>query len=513
MIDLVSTMMKLRKLLNGISGYQIKGSKEILITGISANSKLIAPGNLFIAKKGESYDGGQYILEAIEAGASTIATDLFNPSLKHVVQVIHPDISSIESLLVANYYRHPTDQLFMVGITGTNGKTTISYIVKNLLDQFLGPCGLIGTIEYIVGGHRYQATHTTPDVTSNHKMLREMVAQGSRSAVMEVSSHALVQGRVDKIDFDIAIFSNLTLDHLDYHGSMENYGAAKKQLFYQLGKKKNRKKTAKWAIVNEDSPWTPHMLEGCFANILTYGIDHPADLQASHICLEQEGTWAKLTFQGQTVDCYWPLVGRFNVYNCLAAIAVGLSQKIPLDRIASYMPQISFTRGRLQPVKNCLGLKIYVDFAHSHDALINVLETLKEIQTIAGRLIVVFGCGGDRDTLKRPKMAKACQDYADFCIVTSDNPRSEDLHKICDEIIAGFTKPGIYEVELDRRIAIRKAIELAHQEDIILIAGKGHEPYQIFAHKTIEFDDCKVAADICVHMASLHGTQMSSLVY
>jgi UDP-N-acetylmuramoyl-L-alanyl-D-glutamate--2,6-diaminopimelate ligase len=500
-------MMKLKKLLKNISGYQVKGSKEALITGVSANSKLIAPGNLFIAKKGKSFDGRDYIPEAIEAGACAVVTDLFDPSLKQIVQVIHPHISSIESVLAASFYQHPSEKLLMIGITGTNGKTTTSFVIKNLLDQFFGPCGLMGTIEYIVGEHRYQATHTTPDVTTNHKILREMVMHGSRSAVMEVASHALDQGRIDKIDFDIAIFSNLTLDHLDYHGSMENYANSKKKLFHCLGKEKSKKKTTKWAIVNQDSPWSSHMMEGCSANILSYGIDHPADLRASHICLEQRGTRAKLTYQGQIVECYWPLVGHFNVYNCLAALAVGLSQNIPLDLLVNHLSQIPPIRGRLQPVKNSLRLKIYVDFAHTDDALVNVLKALREIQVVSGRLIVVFGCGGDRDKFKRPKMAKACEDHADFCIVTSDNPRSEDPNKICDEIVAGFTKSGRYHVEVDRKAAIEKAIELADQDDMILIAGKGHEAYQIFAHQTIEFDDCKVAADSCARLASFHLSQ------
>jgi UDP-N-acetylmuramoyl-L-alanyl-D-glutamate--2,6-diaminopimelate ligase len=244
------------------------------------------------------------------------------------------------------------------------------------------------------------------------------------------------------------------------------------------------------------------MLEGCSANVLSYGIENPSDVQASHICLESQGTRAKVSYQGQTVDCFWPLVGRFNVYNCLAAIAVGLSQKIPLELIASHMTNILSVRGRLQPVKNQLGRKIYVDFAHSDDALMNVLKTLKEIQAEDGRLIVVFGCGGDRDRFKRPKMAKACENFADLCIVTSDNPRSEDPHQICEEIISGFAKPGIYQVEIDRRMAIQKAIECSRPNDIVVIAGKGHESYQILAHKKIEFDDCKVAADICAQLAS-----------
>lgn len=495
-------MMKLKKIIKDIHDCQVKGSKEILITGISANSKVIAPGNLFIAKKGKTFDGGLFISEAIQAGASAIATDLYDPSLKQISQLIHPNIASIESALVANYYENPSQDLLTVGVTGTNGKTTTSFIIKNLLDCFIGSCGLIGTIEYIVGDHRYQATRTTPDVVTNHKMLREMLTQGCRSVVMEVTSHALDQGRVDKIDFDIAIFSNLTLDHLDYHGSMENYGKAKRKLFEQLDKEKTKKKRAKWGIVNQDSPWTPYILQGCSANILSYGIDNQADLKASNIRLEQQGTRALVTYQGKSLDCYWPLVGRFNVYNCLAAMAVALSQNLSLELINSYMSKMAFVRGRLEPVNNDLGLQIYVDFAHSDDALLNVLATLKEIQSKSGRLIVVFGCGGDRDRAKRPKMAEACERYADFCIVTSDNPRSEDPNSICEEVIKGFSKPGIYQVELDRKTAIQKAVEIAQPKDILLIAGKGHETYQIFAHKTIEFDDCKVATDACAQLAS-----------
>jgi UDP-N-acetylmuramoyl-L-alanyl-D-glutamate--2,6-diaminopimelate ligase len=497
--------MKLKKLLEEITDYQVHGSQDITLTGVSANSKLTLPGYLFIAKRGQTHDGGQYIAEAVGAGAHVIVTDHFTPSFPHIVQVIHPDVASIEAALAAGYYQHPSQDLLMVGITGTNGKTTTSFIIKHLLDGFCGSCGLIGTIEYIVGTHRYPATRTTPDVTTNHKMLREMLEQGCRSAVMEVTSHALNQGRVDKIDFDVAIFSNLTLDHLDYHETMENYCQAKNRLFRELGQGTSYKKKPRWAIVNQDSPWTSKILEGCQTNVLTYGIEHFADLYASSIRLDRTGTSAQVTYQGQTVDCFWPLVGRFNVYNCLAAMAVALTQQFPLEEVAQRMTQLPAVRGRLQAVENSLGLKIYVDFAHSDDALMKVLETLKELQTI-GRLIVVFGCGGDRDRTKRPKMAKACERYADLCLVTSDNPRSEDPHQICEEIVQGFTKQDSYEVEVDRRRAIQKAIEKADVDDIILIAGKGHEPYQIFAHETIAFDDCQVAAEICAHLQSFKRT-------
>jgi UDP-N-acetylmuramoyl-L-alanyl-D-glutamate--2,6-diaminopimelate ligase len=492
-------MMKLKKLLKDIPIQQVKGSREITITGICANSKLVAPGNLFIAKKGKTDDGIKYIPEAIAAGACAVLTDIYDPSLKQVVQLVHSDVTSIEAALVAEYYQIPSDELLMIGLTGTNGKTTTSFLIKYLLDHFRGLCGLIGTIEYIIGEHRYQATYTTPDVISNHRMLREMVNQGCRSAVMEVTSHGLDQGRVAKIDYDIVLFSNLTTDHLDYHLTMDQYCESKRGLFLNLGKYKSKKKTAKTGVVNVDCPWHKKIIAGCQAPIFTYGIKNEADLKASEINLSGEGTHLKITYQGKTVNCYWPLIGRFNVYNCLGAIAVLLVHGISLDRIAERMKTIPAVKGRLEPVPNELGLKIYVDFAHSDDALANVLETLKELKK-NGHIITVFGCGGNRDRTKRAKMAEASERYSTFTIVTSDNPRCEDPEAICQEIAYGFNKKGSYEIEVDRRSAIQKAIEMATPEDIVLIAGRGHETYQIFAHKTIEFDDCKIASEICSHL-------------
>lgn len=495
--------MKLKKLLKEIPNIQVKGSKDLEITGICANSKLVAPGNLFIARKGRSNDGMLYIPEAIAAGAIAILTDFFDPLLnKSITQIIHPHVASLEGLVAAHYHQFASDEMFMVGITGTNGKTTTSFLVKHLLDNFYGPCGLIGTIEYIIGQHRYQATRTTPDAVSTHKMLREMALQGCKSAVMEVTSHALDQHRVDCIDFDTAVFTNLTLDHLDYHQTMEEYQRAKNKLFRSLNPSKKKKihPYPKVAIVNGDSPWHKKMLEGCPATILTYGIESDADLKAENISLSPSGTTMTLNFQGQKVHLTWPFVGRFNIYNCLAAVGVGLSRKLPLEKIVQVMAKAPFTPGRLQVVPNPLGLKIYIDFAHTDDALLNVLECLQEFKT--GRILTVFGCGGNRDATKRPKMAKVSQEFSDLSIITSDNPRNEDPAEIIRQIILGFSIKERYIVEQDRYSAIEKAIALATPHDIILIAGKGHETHQIFAHKTIEFNDRKVALEICQSKAA-----------
>ncbi len=482
--------MKLKLLFKKIPQAQIKGSKDVSITGLSTNSKLVSPGNLFIARKGRMHDGGSYIPEALEAGACAVLTDLYDPSLKSTIQVIHPSIASIEGTLAAEFYHNPAEELFLVGITGTNGKTTSSFLIKHLLDQFQGPCGLIGTIEYIVGTSHYNATRTTPEVTANHKMLREMRNQGCTSAVMEVTSHALDQGRVDKIDYDVAVFTNLTQDHLDYHPTMEEYCQAKNLLFKNLGKEA-------WAVINQDSPWMPKITAGCQANILTYGIEQSADLRATEIRLEKGGTRAKVTYQGKALECFFPLTGRFNVYNCLAAMGVALAKKVSFETVIERIKSLPSVRGRLEPVENDLRLKIYVDFAHSDDALKNVLQTLNEVKT--GKIITVFGCGGDRDKTKRSKMGAVCEQHSDLCIITSDNPRSEDPNAICKEIATGFQLQG-YAIEPDRRAAIKKAILLAQPDDIILIAGKGHETYQIFATKTIEFDDVAIARDICAEL-------------
>lgn len=490
--------MKLKKVLKNIPVKQVKGSKDLEITGICANSKLVAPGNLFIAKKGRSEDGSQYIPEAIAAGAAAIVTDIYDPLLKHTTQIIHPDTSLIEGMIANQYYEFPSNELYLVGITGTNGKTTTSFLIKHLLEKIHGPCGLIGTIEYIIGQNRYQATRTTPDICMNQKMLREMLHQKCTSAVMEVTSHALDQGRVNGIDYDTAVFTNLTLDHLDYHQTMENYCAAKNKLFFNLydGKKKKAKPGPKTAVVNIDSPWHHKILEGCQAKKITYGIDNPtADVRAKDIKLTSFQTSLLLSHKGHEIPFAWPFAGRFNVYNLLAAVSVGLSRGISLEAIASIMQSATCAPGRLEFVPNPLKLKIYVDFAHTDDALANVLECLQELKT--GRIITIFGCGGDRDRLKRPRMAQVSEEFSDVVIVTSDNPRSEDPGSIVREIVKGF-KPGFpYIVELDRKKAIEQAIDMANPDDIILIAGKGHETYQIFAHKMIEFDDRSVARKLC----------------
>lgn len=475
--------MKLKKLIQQISDIEVKGSREIEITGLCANSKLVSPGNLFIAKKGLKVDGGRFIPDAIAAGAVAVLTDMYDPFLE-VVQLIHPDVAKIEAILAAAYYQHPSSALKMIGITGTNGKTTTSFLIKHLLDTAGVKTGVIGTIEWIIGDSHFPASMTTPDVITNHKLLKEMVGAKCQAAVMEATSHALVQNRIGEIGFDIALFTNLTQDHLDYHGDMESYARAKERLFLGLSEDK-------WAIFNADDPTQ----FGTKAKILTYGIEQPADLKAKDLKLSDKGIQFTAVYKGLAIECKSPLIGRFNVYNLLAAIAAGLCFGLTIEHCVTALKTFKGVPGRLERVKNRLGLNIFVDFAHTDDALERVLETLIPIKK--GKLITVFGCGGDRDKQKREKMGRVVSRLSDGAIITSDNPRSEDPEAIIQQILKGFDSKCPFSVEVDRYKAIQKAIEQMGKDDILLIAGKGHEKEQIFAHKVIPFDDVEVAKQCC----------------
>lgn len=479
---------KLKALLKDLP-VTLKGQKEVEVTGITANSRQVAPGNLFLAKKGLTQDGSRFIPDAVAAGASVVVTDIYNPFLE-VTQVITTDVGAIEAALLSRFYDFPADKLFLVGITGTNGKTTTSYLVRHVLQNGGQNCGLVGTIEWIVGDTILPSTHTTPDLVTLTKLFSDMVTHGCKSAVMEVSSHALDQERVRALPFDVAVFTNLTQDHLDYHQTMESYAAAKAKLFAMLPKEGI-------AVYNLDCSWHPQVTRGCEAKKISYGFDVKADLRASDLEMTAQTMHFLVHYKDKAVRCSSHLIGRFNVYNLLAAMGVGLSYGLPLERIVQRLGSFQSVRGRLERVPNERNLNIFVDYSHTDDSLKNALETLRECGT--GKLITVFGCGGDRDRTKRPKMGAVAATLSDFSIVTSDNPRSEDPEAIIREILPGFKECRNFIVEVDRKAAIQRAIEMATPEDIILIAGKGHENYQIFSHQTIHFDDREVAqqATIC----------------
>ncbi len=462
------------------------------ITNITCHSQKVAPGSLFVAKRGAKEDGNRYSIDAVNRGAVVVLTEIINPEL-NAVQLKSTNILEAEGKLAHVLYGKPSDTMLMVGVTGTSGKTTTAYAIRHIFEMAKIHSGLIGTVEYIVGGVRIPAERTTPDAPTTHQLLYDMAKAGAKAGVMEVSSHALCQGRVEGIEFDIAAFTNLTHEHLDYHKSMEEYCDAKNLLIRSLVPKELAAKPhkPKCAVVNSDSPWLSRFLEGLRVDKLTYSILAQADLQAKNIAFSKQKTTFELHYKNRKYSVEIPLVGLFNVENMLAAIGVTLASGLSLDVIIAACKTFKGPPGRLERVENSKGLQIYIDYAHKEDALKNVLQTLRPCTK--GKLIVVFGCGGDRDREKRPRMGQIAESLADLVILTSDNPRSEEPQAIIEEIKKGFKDfQKQYDI-LDRKEAIAFALSKATAEDIVLIAGKGHEKKQEFFDRVIPFDDVLVA--------------------
>ncbi len=465
-------------MLKGVKGVEVRGSKEIEITGITTDSRRVGPGFLFIAKKGNQFDGHAYIPQAIEAGARAVVTDLYDPFIL-ATQIITSDPNRLEALLASQYYRFPSKELFVVGVTGTKGKTTTTYLVRHLLATRGEKAGLIGTIETWIGEERFPSEYTTAGAAFNQKLLREMVNQGVKSAVLEVSSHGLHQGRVDQIDFDVGVFTNLSPDHLDYHKTIEAYAEAKRSLF---------EKVSGVAVLNGDDPWSSFMRGN--QEVLLVGIENACHLRAENVILSPNG----LSFTVEGIPFTSCLMGQFNVYNLLSAIGVGKVKGLSIQEMSDLLIDFPGVPGRLERVPNQKGVHVFVDYAHTGESLGFALATLRR-QT-KGRLLVVFGCGGDRDPRRRSGMAEAAERYADLSIITTDNPRSEDPEKIAREIFERFVSKKNVLIELNRREAIRKALERAEKDDCVLIAGKGHEKVQIFFSRTVSFDDVLVAKEV-----------------
>ena len=470
---------------------EIKGKKELEISGVCNHSRQVAPGDLFIALKGDKVDGSLFIEEALRAGAVAVMTDLYNPFLTQTTQIICKNPARYQSEIAKRFYKDPSQELFLVAITGTNGKTTTSYLVRHLLEA-QGPCGLIGTIETIIKQNTYPSQLTTPDILFLNKSMSEMGKKGCTSCVMEVSSHGLCQKRIEGLELDVAVFTNLTQDHLDYHGTMENYASAKALLFTQLSSM--HKKKHKKAVINVDDPYASWMLQASKVPTITYGITHPeADLKAADIVLKQNGCQFDVSYQGKTCKIFIPLIGMFNIYNSLAAIATALHAKMSLEQIAERLRSFSCVRGRLERVDNPKNLNVYVDFAHTDAALENVLKAVRSVTE--GKVIVVAGCGGDRDKNKRSLMGQVAQRFADIAIFTSDNPRSEEPQAIIEQMLQGVLSKKNIIVEIQRQKAIEQALDLAGVKDSVIIAGKGHETTQIFKDKTFYFSDVAIVQD------------------
>lgn len=474
---------KLKSLIKQIPQLQVKGSKEITLRGLSSDSRKIGPKDLFLVRKGKEQDGNEFIASALQNGAVAIANEVYNPLLKGITQLIYPDIQELEALLAARFYQDPSQKLDLIGITGTNGKTTTSYLIRAFLSRKRS-CGLIGTVEYAFAGHHFPSNFTTPDITTLQKLLDQMVRAGCKAAAMEVSSHALDQRRVEGLYFKAAVLTNLTPEHLDYHGDMNQYTQAKEKLFTNLS-------SSSFAILNQDAAFS---LSGkTCGQIVSYGIENHSDYLAEEIKLYADYTEFVLVHKSQKRKVVSPLIGVFNIYNLLAAIATVHLLGLSWEEIMDIVPKLEAAPGRLQKIKNKRKISIFVDYAHTEDALQKVLSTLFFLKK--NRLITIFGCGGNRDPYKRPKMAQVAEKYSDLVIVTSDNPRNEDPESIAQQIEKGFSFSSYIRL-LDRRQAIEKALHLAQAGDIILIAGKGHEKVQVLGSCSFPFDDVKVVQDI-----------------
>jgi len=475
---------------------RIIGDPTVTIQSMEIDSRKVKPGCLFFCLPGYKVDGHDFAEQAIERGAVALVTSRVLPIA--ATQLVVSDTRQALALIADFYYGRPSHKLRPIGITGTNGKTTTSYLIEQIWRASGVSAGVIGTIETRYGGKSFPMSGTTPDVLELEQILHSMVADGTERCVMEVSSHALEQGRVKGCRFRTAVFTNLTQDHLDYHGTMEAYEAAKGLFFSRLGNTySDHPQERNFAVLNSDDEASARFAKLTAAEVLTYGIENEADLRASDVRITARGTSFILNSFRGTREVNLRLVGKFNVYNALAALGAAWCEGIDLDDAIHSLETITGVPGRVEPVNGDQPFAVIVDYAHTPDGLENVLETVRELAT--GEVICVFGCGGDRDTKKRPMMGRIAAALADKVIVTSDNPRTEDPLLILRDIEAGLKESGVsadrYELEPNRRVAIEKAVEMASPGDVVLIAGKGHETYQIIGDVTHDFDDRLIAKE------------------
>ncbi len=467
---------------------------EIVISGVSFDSREVRPGGLFVCIPGFEVDGHNFALAAVAAGARVLLVERFLDHIpKDVLQIKVEDTRGCLGLLAACYYGRPADQLATVGITGTNGKTSTAYLCEAVLERAGQAPGLVGTIRARVGGEDRAVRNTTPEASELQELLADMVSAGNRSVVMEVSSHALALHRVAGVPFDVAVFTNLSQDHLDFHSDMEEYFQVKKSLFTGLGRDWSRH-APPYAVINADDPYGARVLNELRVPYITYGFSKGAHVRGKDLQFGPEGSRFRVKTPIGDANVTLKLAGAFNVSNALAAIGVGLARRVELDEIVEALVSLEGIPGRFELVREGQDFTVLVDYAHTPDGLRNVLQAAREITR--GRLTVVFGCGGDRDQTKRHPMGRLAGELADRVFLTSDNPRSEDPDAILNQIEEGLLEVGTeldYHLDRDRDSAISSAVRSARPGDTIVIAGKGHERYQIFADRKVVFDDREVA--------------------
>jgi len=488
--------MKMGELASLLVTARLTGDPQTEITGIQTDSRKVKPGDLFICLPGHTVDGHDYAGKALDAGAAALVAE--RPLGLGAAELLVKDSRLAMAVIADRYFGHPSAKVRTIGVTGTNGKTTTTYLIERILNDAGKSAGVIGTIEMRYAGRVYPMSGTTPEALELHRHLADMADAGVAYCAMEVSSHGLDQGRAKGVRFRTAIFTNLTQDHLDYHGTMEQYAAAKSLLFSRLGNGYAAdERDRSYAVLNADDPASAGFAKATAAEVITYGVREDADVRASDIRITARGaSFHVRTFRGEA-DIQLRMVGAYNVYNALGALTAALLEGVPLEAIKASLEAIPGVPGRVETVDAGQDFAVIVDYAHTPDGLENVLRTVKEFAE--RRVICVFGCGGDRDRTKRPIMGRIAARYADHVMVTSDNPRSEDPVRILQDIEAGLRGDGVpadrYDMIVDRREAIRKAVAMASAGDVVLIAGKGHETYQLIGKETLEFDDRLVAAE------------------
>jgi UDP-N-acetylmuramoyl-L-alanyl-D-glutamate--2,6-diaminopimelate ligase len=457
------------------------------VSHVTHDSRLVQPGSMFVAIRGLAADGNQFVDVAFRKGASVVVSEAAAPPGVAWVRV--PDARASLALFSAAVLGDPSRALTLVGVTGTNGKTTTTHLIDAALRAHGKKVGLLGTVQYRIGDRVAEAVRTTPEASDLQALFREMADAGCSHAVLEVSSHSLELKRVHGCEFQVAVFTNLTRDHLDFHGDMNRYFAAKRILFDALLREDG------WAILNADDDRTPGLTATTRGRVWTYGLDRPADLRARDVVLSLEGTRFQVDSPAGSFEIQTPLLGRFNVQNLLAAFGAALALGVPPETAILGLASLAGVPGRLERVAVGQDFTVVVDYAHTDDALKNLLETVRELRP--RRIITVFGCGGDRDRTKRPLMGAVAARLSDVVVVTSDNPRSEPPEAILEEIQRGMngTRRAQRHVIVDRREAIGRALGMAGPGDAVVIAGKGHETYQVLRDRTVPFDDRQVARE------------------
>ena len=476
--------MKLKEITEKISALEYNADPELEISGICYDSRKAEPGFLFAAIKGFESDGHKFIGKAVENGAAVILCE--DKPAEDIPYILVENSRSALAFASAAFFGNPADKMNIIGVTGTSGKTTTTNLIKHIIESQTGAkVGLVGTNGNMIGSLMLHTEHTTPESLELHKLFADMVDAGCKYAVMEVSSHSLTLDRVAGINFSTAVYTNLGLDHLDFHHTMEEYAAAKKKLFSMCNK----------ACINLDDSWAEYMLQDISCPVITTSAqDSSAALFADEIKLSASDVSFKALYNGESTDMTLSIPGMFSVHNALSAVSACLSEGMDIVSCSKGLSTASGVKGRVETVPTDGDYTIIIDYSHKPDALKNVLKTLKPVT--AGRLISLFGCGGDRDRTKRPIMGQVALENSDLVIVTSDNPRTEDPQAIIDEILTGMQnadKP--YKVICDRIEAIHWAIDNAEPGDVILLAGKGHEDYQVIGHNKIHMDEREIVAD------------------